>query len=77
MQSQKSKGGRPRMYDPKRPPKLIGVHVPEPVHRILKREAAGLGISLSELVRLGLFAGLPFLQPPAKMPSSGVRQLIR
>lgn len=64
------------MYNPKRPPKVIGVHVPEPVHTILKREAAGLGISLSELVRRGLFAGLPFLQPPAKKPN-GVRQLIR
>ena len=60
----KHKIGRPRMYH--KPPKMIGVHIPAQIHVAAKRDAAGLGISLSEYIRRSLVAGMPCLRPPAR-----------
>ena len=73
----KRKIGRPRMYQ--RPPKILVVPLPAPIHQAVKREAAARGISASRLVRHMLAKGLCSLRPPT---SSGgyqpcARQLIK
>lgn len=69
----KNKGGRPRMYD--RPPKILAVPLPAPIHNAIHREAERRGISASALVRKSLVE-MPMFAP-TRIKKKQVRQLIK
>jgi len=61
------------MYD--KPPKMLAVELPEPVHRAMHQEAARQGIPAAKLVR-NVLAEMP-LFAPARIKPKPVRQLIK